>query len=48
MNKYFTGVGSRETPTEILALMREYSRIMTLKGWSFRAGGADGADTGLV
>ena len=48
MNKYFTGVGSRETPTEILALMRNYSRIMTLKGWSFRSGGADGADTAFA
>lgn len=48
MNKYFTGVGSRETPTEILALMRKYSRIMTLKGWSFRSGGADGADTAFA
>ena len=43
--KYYTGVGSRETPKEILDLMREYSRIMALKGWSFRSGGADGADS---
>lgn len=45
MNKYYTGIGSRETPKETLDLMREYSRIMALKGWSFRSGGADGADT---
>jgi len=45
MNKYYTGVGSRETPKEILELMREYSRTMALKGWSFRSGGADGADS---
>ena len=43
--KYYTGVGSRETPKEILDLMREYSCVMALKGWSFRSGGADGADT---
>lgn len=43
--KYYTGVGSRETPKEILDLMREYSRIMALLGWSFRSGGADGADS---
>lgn len=43
--KYYTGVGSRETPKEILDLMREYSRVMALKGWSFRSGGAYGADT---
>ena len=43
--KYYTGVGSRETPQEVLSLMREYSRIMALKGWSFRSGGANGADT---
>lgn len=46
--KYFTGIGSRETPKEILELMREYSRIMALKGWSFRSGGADGADTAFL
>lgn len=43
--KYFTGVGSRETPTDVLSIMRKYSKIMALKGWSFRSGGADGADT---
>ena len=43
--KYYTGVGSRETPQEVLSLMREYSRIMALLGWSFRSGGANGADT---
>lgn len=43
--KYFTGVGSRETPTDVLSVMRKYSKIMALRGWSFRSGGADGADT---
>ena len=44
MTKFFTGVGSRETPKEILDLMREYSKVMALLGWPFRSGGADGAD----
>lgn len=45
MTKYYTGVGSRETPKEILGLMREYSKVMALLGWSFRSGGANGADS---
>jgi len=40
----FTGVGSRETPKNILDLMRRLSHKLVSKGWTLRSGGADGAD----
>lgn len=43
-NLYFTGVGSRETPDEILELMRKVSRKLCSSEYIFRSGGADGAD----
>lgn len=42
--KIFTGVGSRETPQEILHIMRKVSKKLVLQGWTLRSGGADGAD----
>lgn len=44
-NKWWTGVGSRDTPTEILALMYLVGRVFTDFGWRLRSGGARGADT---
>ena len=41
----FTGVGSRETPKEILDIMRKVSKKLILNGYTLRSGGADGADT---
>ena len=43
--KYWTGVGSRETPKDILDLMYEISLKLDSLGWTLRSGGADGADT---
>jgi len=40
----FTGVGSRETPKNILELIRRLSCKLVSKGWTLRSGGADGAD----
>ena len=40
----YTGVGSRETPHDILILMRRIGYIMAMKGLSLRTGEADGAD----
>jgi hypothetical protein len=42
--KYFSGIGSRETPPEILALMVEVGKFLALKGYVLRSGGANGAD----
>ena len=40
----YTGVGSRETPTDILILMRRIGYIMAMKGVALRTGEADCAD----
>lgn len=42
--RVFTGVGSRQTPTDIGLLMAAISRKLTQSGWTLRSGGADGAD----
>ena len=44
MKKYYTGIGSRETPPEILSLMKEIAEQLREKGYILRSGGADGAD----
>jgi hypothetical protein len=41
----FTGVGSRETPHEVLDLMRAAGARLALWGWTLRSGDAPGADT---
>jgi len=43
--KVYTGIGSRETPGLILALMGRISARMDRLGFSLRSGGADGADS---
>lgn len=40
----YTGVGSRETPPDVLILMRRIGYVMAMKGISLRTGEADGAD----
>lgn len=42
--KCYAGVGSRETPPEILDLMRHAARALAASGWVLRSGHADGAD----
>lgn len=42
--KYYTGVGSRETPANILTLMEEVGFKLASQGWTLRSGGAIGAD----
>ena len=44
MNKYYTGVGSRKTPTNILKIMEAVARKLASEGWVLRSGGALGAD----
>jgi len=42
--KYYTGVGSRKTPKEILDLMYKIAAKAALCGYTLRSGGAEGAD----
>lgn len=42
---YYTGVGSRETPEEVLDLIRSLGKKFCDRGWRGRSGCAPGADT---
>ncbi len=42
--KYYTGIGSRETPEKYLSLMTELSYYLDRTGWTLRSGGSWGAD----
>lgn len=42
--KQFTGIGSRESPSGILALMTRIAEHLCSRGYILRSGGADGAD----
>lgn len=48
MTKYYTGIGSRNTPEPILELMRKIGYKMALMGYTLRSGGATGADTAFA
>lgn len=41
----YAGIGSRETPVEILVKMSNLARYLTEQGYTLRSGGAPGADT---
>ncbi len=43
--KYYAGIGSRETPVEVLDEMYKIARHLHAKGYTLRSGGALGADT---
>lgn len=45
MTRYYTGVGSRETPLEVLDLMKQIGYRMAELGYIGRSGAAEGADT---
>lgn len=44
VTRFYTGVGSRETPEEIQALMTRLGRKLAGDGWTLRSGAAEGAD----
>lgn len=44
MNRYYTGIGSRQTPPEILEIMTAIAQIMRERGDILRSGHAVGAD----
>lgn len=44
MSKFYTGVGSRETPLVVQEIMERAARMLAVRGWVLRSGHADGAD----
>lgn len=42
--KYYTGVGARLTPPDILKDMYKIGQDLAIKGYTLRSGGANGAD----
>ena len=45
MNKTFAGIGSRQTPPEILEKMTAIAKFLSNLGYTLRSGGANGADS---
>lgn len=43
--RVYAGIGSRETPKDVLDLMTRIAERLDVDGWTLRSGGADGADT---
>lgn len=41
----FAGIGSRESPDDILTLMHRIAAALARRGWALRSGGAPGADS---
>jgi len=44
MSKFYAGIGSRQTPPEVLDLMARVAVKLEADGWTLRSGGAGGAD----
>lgn len=42
--KYYTGIGSRQTPADVLTLMTRTAEFLRQDGWTLRSGHATGAD----
>jgi len=42
---FYSGIGSRQSPLEVMAEMRVIAMILFQNGFTLRSGGADGADT---
>lgn len=42
---FYTGVGSRKCPEDIIALMQRFATYMAKRGYTLRSGAAEGADT---
>ena len=48
LTRFYAGIGSRTTPTEILDLMTRVATRLNGLGYTLRSGGADGADTAFA
>ena len=46
--KFYTGIGSRKTPADVIDLMSRIASSLQSAGWILRSGGADGADTAFA
>ena len=44
MKGYYAGIGSRETPEEVLHVMISLGKALCKQGWGLSSGGAPGAD----
>jgi len=44
-NRFYTGIGSRQTPSEYIKYFEELGYYLSRLGFILRSGGADGADT---
>lgn len=44
VKKYFAGIGSRQSPEDVLKVMKDISKYLAAQGWVLRSGGAEGAD----
>lgn len=42
--KTYAGIGSRETPKQIISVMNQIARVLYREGYTLRSGGAPGAD----
>ena len=40
--KFYSGIGSRETPQDIMELMTSIAAQLARQHWTLRSGGADG------
>lgn len=45
MQSIYTGIGSRQTPPDILEMMTHIAQRLAQENWLLRSGGAEGADT---
>lgn len=43
--RFYTGIGSRETPIDLQQLMTNIAKALSNDNWCLRSGGADGADS---
>ena len=43
--RYYTGIGARDVPNDIVQLMKDIAYRMTTKGYVLRSGAAKGSDT---
>jgi len=48
MIRFYAGVGSRETPENVLGLMFDLGYNLSLAGWTLRTGVAPGADQAFI
>ena len=46
--KFYAGIGSRQTPPDILKLMEQIALALEAQGYTLRSGGAAGADTAFA